>query len=83
LAGASEAQAEAGVPLPKITTHTLDVSFENLADPKEREYLQNLPTSFVLPPEDVDRLRAAAGQLLRQSQDFQAFLREFGGAPGK
>lgn len=83
LAGASEAQAEAGVPLPKITTHTLDVSFENLADPKEREYLQNLPTSFVFPPEDVDRLRAAAGQLLRQSQDFQAFLREFGGAPGK
>lgn len=83
LAGATEAQAEAGVPLPKITTHTLDVSFENLADPKEREYLQNLPTSFVLPAEDVDRLRAAAGQLLRQSQDFQAFLREFGGAPAK
>jgi NTE family protein len=83
LAGATEAQAEAGAPLPKITTHTLDVSFENLADPKEREYLQNLPTSFVLPAEDVDRLRAAAGQLLRQSQDFQAFLREFGGALAK
>jgi NTE family protein len=43
----------------------------------------NLPTSFVLPAEDVDRLRAAAGQLLRQSQDFQSLLREFGGAPAK
>jgi NTE family protein len=43
----------------------------------------NLPTSFVLPPGDVDRLRQAAGQLLRQSQDFQALLRELGGAPAK
>jgi len=83
LAGATEAQAEAGVPLPKLSVHTLDVSFENLPDPKEREYLQNLPTSFVLPPADVDRLRAAAGDLLRQSQDFQSLLREFGGAPAK
>jgi len=83
LAGATEAQAEAGVPLPKLSVHTLDVSFENLPDPKEREYLQNLPTSFVLPPGDVDRLRAAAGELLRQSQDFQSLLREFGGAPAK
>ena len=43
----------------------------------------NLPTSFALPPEDVDRLRQAAGQLLRQSQDFQSLLREFGDAPAK
>ncbi len=83
LAGATEAQAEAGVPLPKTSVHALDVSFENLADPKEREYLMNLPTSFVLPPADVDRLRAASGQLLRESPDFQAFLRDFGGAPAK
>jgi NTE family protein len=83
LAGATEAQAEASVPLPKLRLHTLDVSFDNLSDPKEREYLMNLPTSFVLPAEDVDRLRAAAGQLLRQSQDFQSLLREFGGAPAK
>jgi hypothetical protein len=43
----------------------------------------NLPTTFVLPAEDVDRLREAAGRVLRQSQDFQAVLREFGGAPAK
>jgi NTE family protein len=81
LAGATEAQAEASVPLPKMSVHALDVSFENLADPKEREYLQNLPTSFVLPPADVDRLRAAAGQLLRESPDYQALLRDLGSAP--
>ena len=83
LAGATEAEAEASVPLPKLAVHALDVSFENLPDPKEREYLMNLPTSFALPPEDVDRLRQAAGQLLRQSQDFQSLLREFGDAPAK
>jgi NTE family protein len=83
LAGATEAQAEASVPLPKLSLHTLDVSFDNFSDPKEREYLMNLPTSFVLPPADVDRLRAAAGQLLRQSQDFKALLREFGGGPAE
>jgi NTE family protein len=83
LAGATEAEAEASVSLPKVSLHTLDVSFDNMADPKEREYLMNLPTSFVLPAEDVDRLRAAAGHLLRNSQDFQALLRDLGGAPAK
>jgi NTE family protein len=83
LAGATEAQAEASVALPKLSVHTLDISFENLADPKEREYLQNLPTSFVLPPQDVDRLRAAAGRLLRESPDFQALLRDLAAAPAK
>jgi NTE family protein len=43
----------------------------------------NLPTSFVLPPGDVDKLRVAAGQLLRESRDFQALLRDLGGAPAK
>ena len=83
LAGATEAQAEASLTIPKLTLHTLDVSFDNLSDPKERAYLMNLPTSFVLPAEDVDRLRQAAGQLLRESRDFQSVLRDLGGAPAK
>jgi NTE family protein len=39
----------------------------------------NLPTSFVLPPEGVDRLRDVAGRLMRKSPDFQSVVREFGG----
>ncbi len=81
LAGASEVQAEASVP--KITLEVIDVSFDALPDPKERAELMNLPTSFVLPPEDVDRLREAAGRLLRQSAEYESVVREFGGAPGK
>jgi NTE family protein len=78
LAGKTEAEAEATVP--KVTLETLDVSFDAIPDPKEREYFLNLPTSFVLPAEAVDRLREVAGRLLRQSPEFEAVLRDMGGA---
>lgn len=81
LAGATEAQAEAGAALPKLSLHTVDVSFEELRDPAERDFFMNLPTSFVLPPEAIDRLREVAGRLLRQSPDYQSMVREFGGSP--
>ena len=48
-----------------------------------RTYFMNLPTSFVLPPEDVDRLRDVAGELLRQSADYQAVINNFGKAVGE
>lgn len=79
LAGMSEAQAEASVP--KITLEVLDVSFDAIRDPKERAYFMNLPTTFVLPPEDVDRLRDVAGQLMRQSVEYKSVVRELGGTP--
>jgi NTE family protein len=81
LAGATEAEAEARVPIPKLTVHTMDVSFAAIKDPKERERFMNMPTSFVLPGEDVDALREVAGRLLRQSADYQELLREWGGGP--
>ena len=81
LAGATEAQAEAKVP--KITLQVIDVSFDAIPDPKERVYFMNLPTSFVLPAEDVDRLREVAGRLLRQSAEYESVVRELGGTPAK
>ena len=54
----------------------VDVNFQALADEQEREYLQRLPTKFKLPGEDVDRVRTAAALLLRESGDFQRFLRD-------
>jgi len=79
LAGASKAQAEAQVP--KVTLEVVDVSFDAIKDPSERAHMMNLPTSFVLPPDDVDRLRDAAGQVMRQSADYRAVVSGFGGAP--
>jgi NTE family protein len=81
LAGESEAQAEARVP--KIDVFAIDISFQQLADPKERSYFLNLPTSFVLKPEAVDRLRAIAGTLMRQSEEYQRLLKDLGAVPPK
>ncbi|MCG6876818.1 MAG: hypothetical protein LJE97_17150 [Betaproteobacteria bacterium] len=68
--------------MPKVTLEVVDVAFDAIRDPKERAYFMNLPTSFVLSPEQVDRLREVAGRLMRQSPDYTALVREFGGAPG-
>jgi NTE family protein len=79
LAGASEAEAEARVPLPKLSLHLMDISFDAIQDPTERERFFNMPTTFVLPAADVDRLREIAGRLLRQSEDYQSLLRDMRG----
>ena len=71
---------------PDIDLYAIDVSFSALKDAEERDYLNNLPTSFVLPPEAVDRLRAAAGKIILDSPDFQRLLKDTGAhivdAPG-
>jgi len=63
---------------PDISLYAIDVSFAELADKSEREYLNNLPTSFALPDEAVDRLRAAGGSILLASPEFQRLLRDVG-----
>jgi NTE family protein len=79
LAGASAAEADARVALPKIDLHSVDVSFDAIEDPTERVRFMNMPTSFMLPAEDVDRLREVGGRLLRQSKDYQSLLSDLGG----
>ena len=81
LAGATEEEAEASVP--KVNLQVLDVSFGAIPDLKERAYFMNLPTSFVLPAEEIDRLREVAGRLLRQSAEYETIVRELGGSPGE
>ena len=43
----------------------------------------NLRTSFALPSADVDRLREVAGRVIRQSPEYDALVRNFGGSPLK
>ncbi|HEX7273044.1 MAG TPA: patatin-like phospholipase family protein, partial [Casimicrobiaceae bacterium] len=71
---------------PDIDLYAIDVSFSAIKDPEERAYLNDLPTSFVLPAEAVDRLRAAAGKIILDSPDFLRLLKDTGArvvaAPG-
>jgi NTE family protein len=59
-----------------VSGHVVEVSFEHVRDPKERAYLEQLPTSFSLSDEQVDRLIEAARTVLRGSGQFQAVLEE-------
>ena len=63
---------------PDVEIYPIDVSFAQLKDKAEFEYLNSLPTSFVLPDEAVDRLRTAAGTIIMASPEFQQLLKEVG-----
>jgi NTE family protein len=76
LAGATEAEAEAM--FPKKDVKVMDVTFDHLSDPAEKAYFENLPTSFVLKEEQVDRLIEVSGRLMRQSPTYQQILQSMG-----
>jgi NTE family protein len=63
---------------PDVDLYAIDVSFPALEDKAEFDYLNNLPTSLVLPDAAVDRLRAAARTIILESPDFQRLLRDVG-----
>jgi NTE family protein len=66
------------VRVPNAEIYAIDVSFAALKDKAEFDYLNQQPTSFVLPPEAVDRLRAAAGTIIMASPEFQRLLKDVG-----
>ena len=61
---------------PRADIYVIDVSFQALKDKSERDYLNQLPTSFVLSDKAVDRLRAAAATIILESPDFQQVLED-------
>jgi NTE family protein len=75
LAGMSEAEAEASVP--DLDVFVMEVSFDRITDPVRRSQFQDLPTSFVLPEDDVDGLRDVAGELMRQSPEYKEILHSY------
>ena len=68
----------AAVRVPDAEIYAIDVSFAALKDKNELEYLNRQPTTFVLEPEAVDRLRAASGTIIRESPEFQRLLKDLG-----
>ncbi len=63
---------------PEVDIFAIDISFAALKDTTEFDYLNELPTTFVLPDEAVDRLRAAAGTIISDSPEFQRLLKDVG-----
>ena len=59
-----------------IEFYVVDVRFDALDDEVERHYFKRLPTTFVLKPEEVDKLRDAARRILVKSRDFQRLVRD-------
>ncbi len=68
----------AALRVPQAEIFAIDVSFAALKDKAELDYLNQQPTSFVLPAEAVDRLRAAAGTIIMASPEFQRLLKDVG-----
>jgi len=66
---------------PPVDLFAIDVSFPALDDKAEVAYLNSLPTSFVLPAEAVDRLRAAARRIVTSSPEFKRLVHDAGGRP--
>jgi NTE family protein len=59
-----------------IEFYLVQVRFDALDDEAERSYFKRLPTSFVLKPEEVDRLRDAARRILTNSKEFQRLIKD-------
>ncbi len=68
----------AALRVPDAEIYAIDVSFAALKDKAEIDYLNAQPTSFVLPPEAVDHLRAAAATIIIDSPEFKRLLKDVG-----
>ena len=57
--------------------YVADISFDNLSDVTEKTFLNNLPTTFHLEKDQVDRLIKAGRLLLSEHPELKAFLDEY------
>ena len=73
-------QCALDIPAPhRIELFPVQVAFEYLGSAEERAWFKNLPTTFQLPRETVDTLRAAGRRLLSGDPEFQNVLKTLNG----
>jgi len=77
-AGNTDPQVAKDLRVPQAEIYAIDVSFAQLSDEAEVDYLNRQPTTFALPAEAVDRLRAAAGKIIAASPEFRRLLKDTG-----
>ena len=67
----------------KVDLYPIQVTFEYIASPEERNWFKNLPTTFELPRETIDKLRAVGRRLLSEDPQFQNLMKVLSGClPG-
>ena len=57
-----------------VTPYFILLNFEDIQDPERLEYFNQIPTSFHLEDEQVDRLIEVGGELLRNNPEFRRLL---------
>ena len=75
LAAAKGSQCTLDIPTPhQVEFYSVEVAFEYIENAQDRNYFKTLPTTFKLPRETVDRLRAIGRQLLSEDPQFKKLL---------
>jgi len=62
-----------------VTPYLIQISFNDIQNPETRGFFNQIPTSFSLSGEQVDRLIAVGRELLRNNPDFQQFVADLDG----
>lgn len=65
-----------------VTPYFIRLSFEEMPDSLLLRFLNEIPTSFALSTQQVDRLIASGRQLLRDNAEFQRLLARLQGQAG-
>jgi NTE family protein len=60
-------------PVP-VETYGIYIGFDQIKDTEAREYFLNLPTTFRLPAEAIDRLIEIGPSILDESEEFQRLV---------
>ena len=63
----------------KVDLYPIQVAFEYIASREERTWFKNLPTTFKLPRETIDKLRAVGRRLLSEDPQFQNLMKALDG----
>jgi hypothetical protein len=75
--GRTSEQRDGGIIPPRpVPLQIIHVTFAEVEDPIQRQFLLSVPTSFSLPVATVRRVRDAGAQLLRQNAEFKTLLSE-------
>ncbi len=60
----------------KFDVDLVELSFDRVREPDEREYLDRVPTTFTLSLEQIARVRRAAHLLVEESPELRTFLEQ-------